>query len=352
MNYKDQEKARLIELVSKSGLTIKEILRGVNLMKLIIQIPCFNEETTLPQTVKDLPKEIEGIDQIEYLIINDGSIDNTVQVAHEIGVHHIVNFPNNRGLARGFMAGIDACLKLGADIIVNTDGDNQYRGEYIEKLIQPIISGEADVVVGDRQVEQIHHFSFIKKKLQKLGSGVVRMASGCKIIDTTSGFRAYSRDAAMRLNVVSEYSYTLETLIDAGRKKMAIQCVPGEVNEPTRESRLFKSAMSYINKSASTIIRTYAMYKPLKVFLSLSLVSLTIGFIIGLRFLYFFYLGQGAGHIQSLILAAILIIVSFQLAIFGMLADAISANRMINDELLYRLKRLEYDKVNKSDIQL
>ena len=318
-------------------------------MKLIIQIPCFNEQETLPCTVDDLPKKIEGIDVIEYLIINDGSTDQTVAVAHKLGLHHIVSFPNNRGLARGFMAGIDACLKLGADIIVNTDGDNQYRGDYIEKLIQPILSGEADVVVGDRQVEQIHHFSFIKKKLQKLGSGVVRMASGCDVVDTTSGFRAYSRDAAMRLNVVSDYSYTLETLIDAGRKRMAIKCVPVRVNEPTRKSRLFKSLLSYINKSASTIIRTYAMYKPLKVFLSLSLVSFIIGFIIGLRYLYFFFIGQGAGHVQSLILAAILIIVSFQLAIFGMLADAISANRIINDELLYRIKKLEYDGVNERE---
>ena len=318
-------------------------------MKLIIQIPCFNEQETLPCTVDDLPKKIEGIDVIEYLIINDGSTDQTVAVAHKLGLHHIVSFPNNRGLARGFMAGIDACLKLGADIIVNTDGDNQYRGDYIEKLIQPILSGEADVVVGDRQVEQVKHFTFMKKRLQKIGSGVVRMASGCNVIDTTSGFRAYSRDAAMRLNVVSDYSYTLETLIDAGRKRMAIKCVPVRVNEPTRKSRLFKSVLSYINKSASTIIRTYAMYKPLKVFLSLSLASFMIGFIIGLRYLYFFSIGQGAGHVQSLILTAILIIVSFQLAIFGMLADAISANRIINDELLYRVKKLEYDGVNERE---
>ena len=312
-------------------------------MKLIIQIPCFNEEKTLPGTIKDLPEEIEGIDGIEYLVINDGSTDKTALVARQLGVNHIISFPNNRGLARGFIAGIDACLKLGADIIVNTDGDNQYRGNNIEKLIQPIISGDADIVVGDRQVEKVQHFSFMKKKLQKLGSGVVRMASGCSVADTTSGFRAYSRDAAMRLNVVSDYSYTLETLIDAGRKRMAIKCVPVEINKPTRESRLFKSVLSYIKESASTIIRTYAMYKPLKVFLSFSLVSFTTGFIIGLRFLYYYYLGQGAGHVQSLILAAILIIISFQLAIFGMLADAISANRMINDELLYRLKRLEYE---------
>ena len=318
-------------------------------MKLIIQIPCFNEEKTLPGTIKDLPQKIEGIDEIEYLIINDGSTDSTVQAARELGVHHLVSFPNNRGLARGFMAGIDACLKLGADIIVNTDGDNQYRGKDIEKLIQPILSGEAEVVVGDRQIDRIEHFSWLKKRLQKIGSWVVRLAAGCNVIDTTSGFRAYSRDAAMRLNVVSEYSYTLETLIDAGRKRMAIECVPVQVNAPTRKSRLFKSVLSYINNSASTIIRTYTMNKPLKVFLGLSLVSFVIGFGIGLRFLYFFYQGQGAGHIQSLILAAILIIVSFQLAIFGMLADAISANRKINDELLYRLKRLEHDKANRVD---
>ena len=313
-------------------------------MKLIIQIPCFNEEETLPCTINDLPKKIEGIDEIEYLIINDGSIDDTVRVAHDLGVHHIVSFPNNRGLARGFMAGIDACLRLGADIIVNTDGDNQYKGDNIEKLIQPILKGEADVVVGDRQVDQVKHFSLMKKILQKLGSRVVRLAAGCNIIDTTSGFRAYSRDAAMKLNVISDYSYTLETLIDAGRKRMAIKCVPVEVNEPTRKSRLFKSVLSYINKSASTIIRTYAMYKPLKVFLTLGLVSFSIGFIIGLRFLYFYFIGQGAGHVQSLILAAILIIISFQMAVFGILADAISANRLINDEILYRLKKLEHDK--------
>ncbi len=318
-------------------------------MKLIIQIPCFNEEENLPCTINDLPKKIEGIDEIEYLIINDGSIDDTVRVARDLGVHHIVSFPNNRGLARGFMAGIDACLRLGADIIVNTDGDNQYKGDNIEKLIQPIIKGEADVVVGDRQVDQVKHFSFMKKILQKLGSRVVRLAAGCNIIDTTSGFRAYSRDAAMKLNVVSDYSYTLETLIDAGRKRMAIKCVPVEVNEPTRKSRLFKSVLSYINKSASTIIRTYAMYKPLKVFLTLGLVSFTIGFMIGLRFLYYYFQGQGDGHVQSLILAAILIIVSFQMAVFGMLADAISANRLINDEILYRLKKLEHNNTEHPD---
>jgi glycosyltransferase involved in cell wall biosynthesis len=313
-------------------------------VKLIIQIPCFNEEKTLPVTISDLPKIIKGIDEIEYLIINDGSTDKTVEVARELGVHHVVSFPNNRGLARGFMAGIDACLKLGADIIVNTDGDNQYKAEYIEKLIQPILKGEADVVVGDRQIDDIEHFTFMKKKLQKIGSGVVRMASGCNVIDTTSGFRAYSRDAAMRLNVVSEYSYTLETIIDAGRKKLAIKCVPVRVNDPTRKSRLFKSIPSYISKSASTIIRTYTMYKPLKVFLSLSLVSFIIGFGIGLRYLYLVFQGQGAGNVQSLILAAIMIIISVQLAAFGILADATAANRKINDELLYRLKNLEYDK--------
>lgn len=311
-------------------------------MKLIIQIPCFNEEKTLPSTINDLPKEISGIDQIEYLIINDGSRDNTVQVARELGVHHLVNFPNNRGLAKGFMAGIDAGLKLGADIIVNTDGDNQYKAEYIEKLIQPIVKGEADVVVGDRQIFDIEHFTFTKKILQKIGSSVVRMASDCNVIDATSGFRAYSREAAMHLSVVSEFSYTLETIIDAGRKKLAIECVPVRVNDPTRKSRLFKSIPSYISKSASTIIRTYTMYKPLKVFLSLSLVSFLLGLGIGLRYLYFLFQGQGTGHVQSLILAAIMIIISVQFGAFGLLADAIAANRKINEEILYRLKKIDY----------
>jgi len=316
-------------------------------MKLIIQIPCYNEEKTLPHTIKDLPKEIPGIDKIEYLIINDGSTDKTVEVARKLGVHHIISFPNNRGLAKVFMAGIDACLRLGADIIVNTDGDNQYNGHDIKKLVKPILEGKAEVVVGDRQTDKIEHFSPLKKKLQKLGSWVVRLASRSNVIDTTSGFRAYSRDAAMKLNVISEYTYTLETIIEAGRKKTAIENVQIRTNEKLRDSRLFKSIWGYIKKSASTIIRIYSMYRPLKVFLTLGVIAFLLGFTIGIRYLYFFFNGQGNGHIQSLILASILVTTGFQLGVFGLLADAISAIRKINDEMLYRIKRLEYDKVDK-----
>jgi glycosyltransferase involved in cell wall biosynthesis len=312
-------------------------------MKLIIQIPCYNEEKTLPVTIRDLPREVPGIDKVEYLIINDGSTDRTVEVARELGVHHIVNFPNNRGLARGFMAGIDACLRLGADIIVNTDGDNQYKGQDIIDLVQPILEGKAEVVVGDRQTDTIEHFSPLKKRFQKLGSWVVRKASASNVIDATSGFRAYSRSAAMSLNVVSDYSYTLETLIEAGRSKTAIDNVAIGTNEKLRESRLFKSMWGYIKRSGATIIRTYSMYRPLQIFLSLSAIFLFFGVLLGVRFLYFFSIGQGGGHIQSLILVAILIMVGIQMGVFGLLADAIAANRKINNEMLFRLKRIEYD---------
>ncbi|WP_040657302.1 glycosyltransferase family 2 protein [Orenia marismortui] len=320
-------------------------------MKLIIQIPCYNEEKTLPVTFQDLPKKIDGIDEIEYLIINDGSHDKTVEVAKELGIDHIVSFPNNRGLAKGFMAGIDACLRLGADIIVNTDGDNQYQGQDIEKLVQPILSGKSEIVVGDRQTDSIEHFSFLKKKLQKLGSWVVRLASNSNVTDTTSGFRAYSRDAAMNLNVLSKYTYTLETIIQAGRKKTAIKNVKIGTNEKLRESRLFKSMWGYIKRSATTIIRTYSMFRPLKVFLILGSLAFGSGSLLGIRYLYFLFNGQGDGHIQSLILASILITAGFQLGVFGLLADAIAANRKINDELLYRLKRMEYDKINNKELE-
>jgi len=315
-------------------------------MKLIIQIPCYNEEKTLPITINDLPKEIEGIEEIEYLIINDGSTDNTVEVAKKLGVHHIVSYPQNRGLAKAFMAGIDACLRLGADIIVNTDGDNQYNGKDINRLVKPIVDGRAEVVVGDRQTDEIEHFSWMKKKLQKLGSWVVRLASDTNVTDTTSGFRAYSRDAAMKLNVISDYSYTLETIIEAGRKKTAIENVVVRTNSKLRDSRLFSSIYSYIKKSASTIIRTYSMYRPLKVFLTIGTISFLFGFLIGVRYLYFFFNSQGEGHTQSLILAAILLLAGVQFVMFGILADAISANRKINDEILYRIKRIEYDKID------
>jgi len=314
------------------------------MMKLIIQIPCFNEECTLPLTVQDLPIKVEGIDDIEYLVIDDGSRDLTIETARELGVHHVVNFPNNRGLAKSFMAGIDASLRLGADIIVNTDGDNQYRGQEIEKLVRPILEERADIVVGDRQVDSIKHFSLFKKKLQKTGSWVVRLASGTEVTDATSGFRAYSREAALRLNTLSEFSYTLETIIDAGRRKAAIENVKVGTNEKLRDSRLYKGIWHYLEKSATTIIRTYTMFKPLRVFLPLGVIVFLLGFLIGLRYIYFFSLGQGTGHVQSLILSSILLTSGVHLVVFGLLADAISANRKIIDEILYRLKRQEYEK--------
>lgn len=312
-------------------------------MKLIIQIPCYNEEQTLPVTFSQLPKCIEGIDEIEYLIINDGSKDRTVEVAKALGINHIVDMINNRGLAKGFMAGIHACLSLGADIIVNTDGDNQYSGYDIEKLVKPILEGKAEIVIGDRETDTIEHFSTLKKKLQRLGSEVVRKASNTTVADTTSGFRAYSRDAAMKLNVVSEYTYTLETIIDAGHKKLAIENVVIETNEKLRDSRLFKSMWGYIKKSAITITRTYTMMKPIKVFLSIGIMFLLMGLVIGTRFLYYWLAGNGSGHIQSLILSSITISVGVQSVFFAFIADAIAANRKVSDELLYRVKKLEYD---------
>ncbi len=315
-------------------------------MKLIIQIPCFNEECTLPFTVQDLPIRVEGINEIEYLVIDDGSRDRTIETASELGVHHVVSFPNNRGLAKSFMAGIDASLRLGADIIVNTDGDNQYVGQDIEKLVKPILEGRADIVVGDRQVDSIEHFSRFKKKLQKTGSWVVRLASGTEVTDATSGFRAYSREAALRLNTLSDFSYTLETIIDAGRRKAAIENVKVGTNEKLRDSRLYKGIWHYLEKSATTIIRTYTMFKPLRVFLPLGVIVFLLGFLIGLRYIYFVSLGLGSGHVQSLILSSILLTSGVHLTVFGLLADAIAANRRIIDEMLYRLKRQEYDRTS------
>lgn len=312
-------------------------------MKLIIQIPCYNEEDTLPITFSQLPKQIDGISQIEYLIINDGSKDRTVEVAKELGIHHIVDMMNNRGLAKGFMAGIQACLRLGADIIVNTDGDNQYSGHDIEKLVKPILEKRAEIVIGDRETDSINHFSPLKKKLQKLGSSVVRKASNTNVMDTTSGFRAYSRDAAMKLNVVSEYTYTLETIIEAGHRKLAIENVAIGTNEKLRDSRLFKSMWGYIKKSAITITCTYTMMKPLRVFLRIGFIFAVLGIGIGARFIYFLLNGQGNGHTQSLILSSMCIVVGVQSIFFAFIADAIAANRKINDELLYRIKKIEYD---------
>lgn len=312
-------------------------------MKLIIQIPCLNEEKTLPITLKDLPKQIPGIDEIELLIIDDGSSDRTVEIAKKYGVHHIVKFPKNRGLAEAFKAGIDACLKLGADIIVNTDADNQYNGQDIALLVQPIINREYDMVIGDRQTDTIEHFSRVKKFFQKFGSKVVRVASRTDVPDTTSGFRAYSREAALRLNIVSEFTYTLETIIQAGHKRMAVGHVKIRTNGMLRESRLFKGIRNYMRRSANTIIRVYTMYRPLRVFLSAGAISFALGLILGLRYVVFVLQGDGSGHIQSLILAAVLMIVGVQLGLIGLIADLISNNRKLVEETLYRVRKIELE---------
>lgn len=313
-------------------------------MKLIIQIPCYNEAETLEIALNDLPKQIDGIDEIEYLIINDGSKDNTVEVAKNWGVHHVVSFAQNKGLAKGFMAGLDACLANGADIIVNTDADNQYCADDIPKLIQPILEHKADIVIGERPIDETEHFSWIKKKLQHFGSWVVRKASHTDIPDAPSGFRAFSRDAAMHINVINDYTYTLETIVQAGRNKMAITSVPVRTNPELRESRLFHSIWGYVKKSILTIVRALMMYKPLYCFTMVAAVPSLIGVLIGIRFLVYYFTGQGNGHTQSLMLACTLLIIGFITFVIGMLADVISANRKILEDTQYHVRKMEYDK--------
>ena len=308
-------------------------------MKLIIQIPCFNEETTLPATLRDIPRNIPGVDQVEILVIDDGSTDRTSQVARECGVDHVVRFKVNQGLARGFMVGLQTALHLGADIIVNTDADNQYSGGDIPKLLQPILEGRADVVIGDREVESIRHFSTTKKFLQRVGSWVVRVASGTRIPDAPSGFRAFSREAALRTNIVSGYTYTLETIIQAGHNHLAIAHVPVRTNPETRESRLISNIWRYVWISASTIIRTYAMYQPLRFFSTIGVIIFTIGLMISARYLYYMSIGEGAGHMQSLILAAVLMMLGFQTIVIGLISDLIAANRRLSEEIVYRLRK-------------
>jgi glycosyltransferase involved in cell wall biosynthesis len=312
-------------------------------MKLIIQIPCLNEAETLEIALNDLPKQIDGIDEIEYLIINDGSTDNTVEVAKNWGVHHVVTFKKNKGLAKGFMAGLDACLRAGADIIVNTDADNQYVGEDIEKLVRPILEGKADIVIGERPIDDTEHFSPLKKKLQHIGSWTVRVASKSQIPDAPSGFRAYSRDAAMRLNVVNEYTYTLETIVQAGHEKMAMTSVPIRTNGELRESRLFNSMFGYIKKSMVTIVRSFMMYKPLKFFGSMGLIMFLIGLILGIRYIVFFFTGGAAGHVQSLILSSTLMMLGCMTGIIGLQADIIAANRKLLEDVQYHVRKLDYD---------
>lgn len=314
-------------------------------MKLIIQIPCYNEAETLEIALDALPKQIEGIDEIEYLIINDGSQDDTVAVAKKWGVHHVVNFKQNKGLAKGFMAGLDGCLRNGADIIVNTDADNQYCGDDIQKLIRPILDGKADMVIGARPIDETEHFSYVKKKLQHFGSWVVRKASNTDIPDAPSGFRAFSREAAMRINVVNDYTYTLETIVQAGRERMAITSVPVRTNGELRPSRLFNSIWGYVKKSMLTILRAYMMYKPLKSFTFLAVIPTMIGLGIGFRFLYYMAIGMSSGHVQSLILGCTLIIIGFLTLMIGLVADVIAANRKLLQDTQYHARRSEYEAI-------
>lgn len=318
-------------------------------MKLIIQIPCYNEAETLTVALNDLPKKIVGIDEIEVLIINDGSKDDTVKVAKDWGVNYVVNFKRNKGLAKGFMAGLDACLRNGADIIVNTDADNQYVGEDIEKLVRPIIEGKSDIVIGERPIMDTAHFSPLKKKLQKFGSWVVRKASKSDIPDAPSGFRAYSREAAMQMNVANEYTYTLETIVQAGRNKIAQTSVPIRTNGELRPSRLFSSMFGYVKKSMLTILRAFMMYKPLMFFATLGGIIFAVGALIGIRFLYFFFQGTGNGHIQSLILSSTLLMIGFQTFVIGLQGDMISANRKLLEDIQYRVRKMDYDQDLKQD---
>jgi glycosyltransferase involved in cell wall biosynthesis len=311
-------------------------------MKLIIQIPCFNEEEQLPATLADLPRTLDGIDAVEWLVIDDGSTDRTVEVAKENGVDHIVRLTNNKGLAAGFQAGLDACLKLGADLIVNTDADNQYNALDIPNLLAPILKGDADMVVGDREVAGIEHFSALKVSLQKLGSAVVRRASDTNVPDTTSGFRAYNREAAIQLQVVSKFTYTLETIIQAGKNLVAVDHVPIRTNPQTRESRLFPSMWAYVRRNGVSIFRIYSTYEPLRVFMAAAGVVGLIAIVIWARFAWFYLVeGEGKGHVQSLILGAVLFIAAVQLAALGVVGDILAASRILQQRTLERVRRVE-----------
>ncbi len=310
-------------------------------MKLVIQIPCLDEEETLPQTLAALPRQIRGIDEIEVIVIDDGSRDRTTEVARAAGVQEIISFPNHQGLARAFAAGLDHALQRGADIIVNTDADNQYDARDIEALVQPILRGEADMVIGDRDPSRLEHFSPVKRILQRLGSWAVRQLSGTSIPDATSGFRAFSRNAAFKMNVLSDFTYTLETIIQAGKKQIAIANVPVRARPTVRPSRLFSGASHYIRRSAATLVRMYAFYEPFKFFFLIGSVMFLGATVIGVRFLYDYFTEGGAGHVQSLILAGALIVTGAVTWLFGVLADLIGRNRQLSEEILLRMRRLE-----------
>jgi len=319
-------------------------------MKVIVQIPCYNEEETLPLVFRDMPRSIPGVDVLETLVIDDGSSDRTVEVARQLGVNHVVRHNGNKGLAAAFQSGLDACLRLGADIIVNTDGDNQYPQDRIPDLIAPILRREADMVVGDRQVTKIEHFSPMKKVLQLMGSWVVRQASGTAVPDAPSGFRAFSREAALRLNVITKYTYTLETIVQAGKKNLRIASVPVTTNEVTRPSRLIRGVFDYLKKSSATIVRIYALYEPLKVFFYIGSLFMLVGILGWLRILYFWAFEEGmnfratfTGHLPTVIFAVLALVVGFQIWLIGLLADLIAASRRLTEETLYRMKRMELE---------
>ncbi len=318
-------------------------------MKLIIQIPCHNEAQVISDTIKSLPTVLEGFDTIETLVIDDGSNDGTAAIALEAGANHLVSLPTHMGLAAAFTSGLDACLKKGADVIVNTDADNQYHAEDISLLVKPIIDGRAQIVVGDRGVATSEHFSPVKRLLQRTGSWVVTQISGMDIPDATSGFRALSREAALRTLVLNDYSYTLETLIQAGARRMPVEFVKIRTNPQTRPSRLIQSVPHYLANSSTTIVRSYAMYRPLRVFTIFGGIFIVSGLALAGRFLYYYFIGQGSGHLQSVILAAVLLIVGFQVLLIGLLADLIGFNRKILEELLYRIRFLEVDYKHTSD---
>jgi glycosyltransferase involved in cell wall biosynthesis len=316
-------------------------------MKLVIQIPCLNEEASLPVTLADLPRSLPGIDRIEYLVIDDGSTDRTSDVARAHGVHRVVRFPSRRGLARGFDAGLREALAMGADIIVNTDADNQYQGADVAKLVEPILAGRADMVVGTRPIDSIEHFSPLKKMLQRLGSGVVRRLSNTDVPDATSGFRAYSREAALRLTVLTGFTYTLETLIQASQKNITLAHVPIRVNGKLRESRLFRGMGSYISRSLGTMLRVYLLYQPLKFFLSLSGLALAVSLLLFVRFLVIFWLQPvQSGHVQSLIVAGVMAVIGALFLALGVLSDLIAMNRRLLEEIVVntRLARLEQER--------
>lgn len=317
--------------------------QGVRPTKLIIQIPCCNEAQTLPVTLAALPSSVPGVDRIETLVVDDGSRDRTVEIACERGVDHVVRFTSNRGLAKAFMAGLDACLQRGADIIVNTDADNQYCATEIAALVAPILAGQADMVVGCRPIDDMNHFSWLKKRLQRWGSRTVYQLSGLDVPDATSGFRAFSREAALRLNVISDFTYTIETLIQAGKKNIATASVPVRVNDPLRASRLFRSLGQYLRRATPGMLRIYATYEPLKAFTALGGVISLVGAAPILRFLYYYAIGQGSGKIQSLLLGAVLLLLGFQVFVVGLLADLIAANRRLVEDALYRVRRREAD---------